>query len=300
MQLKIFWTVSVFFLLLTSCKNSYELKFDPEEGSKYQVQVITNAITGQETMGQQVKMSAVTEMNLLYETEKIKGDLKDLKISFQNMRTSQNTNGQEIVIDTENPDTSNPGYHMLSAMMGSQFLVTINSMGEVGEVKGMDVMIDKVLAINNPESLKKKEQIEARVKHFMSDEILKNMLEQNLRIFPEGKVQEGDTWKQELFVSQPLPMNIVSSFKLNKVSGTIAHLEVSAVISPVKGGIEMMGMKIDTEMNGIQKGVIEIDAITGMAIRSEITQDIDGKMKVMGQEIPMKVNANIKLKSFKL
>jgi hypothetical protein len=95
-------------------------------------------------------------------------------------------------------------------------------------------------------------------------------------------------------------MNIASNFTLKNVASNIAKLDVASVITPGKGGMEMMGMTIETEMNGTQSGTMDVDVETGMALNTDIKQNIAGKMKVMGQEIPMNISSVITMKATKL
>ena len=143
-------------------------------------------------------------------------------------------------------------------------------------------------------------QLTAGMKSFMSDDILKNMMEQSFKVFPDNSVKQGESWKKDMVISKPMPMNIASNFTLKNVASNIAKLDVASVITPGKGGMEMMGMTIETEMNGTQSGTMDVDVETGMALNTDIKQNIAGKMKVMGQEIPMNISSVITMKATKL
>ena len=300
MTLKSLCAAAMTLLLLTGCKSGYNLKFNPKAGTKYKVEMVTNSTTGQEMMGQKTEMNSISEMTMLYEIAKADGADKEIKITFERMKTAQKAGGQEMVMDTQNPDTSNPGSRMLGAMMGSEFLLTINAKGEVTSVKGMDAMMNKVMAANASADTAMRVQLTAGMKSFMSDDILKDMMEQSFKFFPDDKVGQGESWKKDMVISKPMPMNITSNFTLKNVASNIAKLDVASVITPGKGGMEMMGMTIETEMNGTQSGTMDVDVETGMALNTDIKQNIAGKMKVMGQEIPMNISSVITMKATKL
>ncbi len=300
MKLRSLLPIAFGLTILAGCKSAYDLKFNPKTGTKYQVQMITDANTEQEVMGQKMNMNSISEMNMTYEVAKAEGDSKELKITFESMKTTQKANGRETIFDTKNSDTVSPGSKMLGAMMGSQFIVSLNSKGEVTSVKGMEEMMKKIVsAASNGDSVMNF-QISAAAKNFMSDEIMRNMMEQSFKIFPEGKIKQGDSWKKEMVIKQPMPMNIATKFTLKDVKNNIAKLDLASTITPGKGGMQMMGMTIETELNGTQQGTMDVEMETGMVLATDLKQNISGNMKAMGQEIPMKVQTTITLKAMKL
>ena len=297
MRLKLLVLAFAALSLFTACKNSYDFKFQPRAGSKYEVRMTTNSLTGQEMMGQKMEVKSLTEMVMLYDIQSAASDTaKTIKVTFKSLKSKQSANGQETVTDTNNPDTSNAVTKMMHAMMGSEFVVTMNSEGEVREVKGMNGLLPRIIAASNNTDEVTKEQMVAGMKNFMSDEILKNMMEQSFKIFPGNKVKTGDSWRKMMVIAKPMPMNIDSKFTLKDADGKLAKVNVASVITPGQGGMEMMGMKIETEMSGTQSGSMDIDMETGMTISSDITQKVGGKMKAMGQEIPMTINSVITTK----
>ena len=299
MRLKILALTTIVSLLVASCKNSYDLSFKPKAGTKYEVLMTTNSITTQEMEGHKIEVKSLTEMAMNYDIENggsAGNPDKIIRVTFKSMKASQSADGQELVIDTNKPDTSNPSSNIMRAMMGAQFVVRFNSKGEVLDVKGKDELIKKVTDATTITSDAMRSQIIAGISNFMSDEILKNMMEQSFKIFPDVKVKTGDSWKKSLIITKPLPMNIENKFTLDKVEGNVANLAIASVVTPGKGGMEMMGTTIETELSGTQSGKMEIDMETGLTNVADINQTISGNMKAMGQTIPMSVNSVITVK----
>ena len=302
MQLKFVASIAIAILLFTSCKNSYNLEFKPKPGTKYEVQLTTNSITTQDVMGNKVDVKSLTEMVMNYDIEDGTngGADKIIRMTFKSMRSSQSADGNEVVVDTNIPDTSNPSAVIMHEMMGAQFVIGINSKGEVIDVKGQDEFIKKVIEAASSKSNAMSSQMIAGARNFMSDDILKNMMEQSFKIFPGTKVKTGDSWKKSMIITRPLPMNIESNFTLDKVEGNVAKLNIASVVTPGKGGMEMMGTTIETELSGTQSGSMDIDTETGMTIVADIKQNIAGNMKAMDQVIPLSINSVITMKMKKL
>lgn len=302
MRLNLFALAAVAMLGLAACKSggSYELKFDPQTGSKYRMVMTTSTKTSQEIQGNAMEMDAVIEMTVLYEIGAANAGNKELTMTFEKVKSSQKANGEEMEVDTDKPDSTNPAFGIFNALKGSAFVVNVNNKGEVASVKGVEEMMQRLLVSASGGDSVMGSKLVAGMQSVMNEDILKNMIEQSLKIFPDGKVATGDSWKKDMTIKQPLPMNIASTYTLKDVSGSNAKLDVSSTITPGQGGMQMMGMTIETDLSGTQKGSMELEAATGMVLSSKIHQDIAGKMKAGGMEIPMKLQSDIEIKSTKL
>jgi hypothetical protein len=293
--------IIVFFF--SSCSDSYNLQFNPVAGSRYEVRMTTNSVTSQDLGAQKMEIKTLTELIMLYEVQNgsnTNDSTKIIKVTFKSMKNTQGSNGQSFVTDTNNPDTSNPASRMMNAMMGAEFIVTINKQGDVKNITGKDALVSRIVEAAGVNDSMMQEQMVAGIQNFMSDEILKNMMEQSFKIFPATKVKKGDTWKSNMVITKPMPMNIQTTFKLKEVKGKEAIIDLSSIVSPGTGGMQMMGINVETELGGSQTGSMQVDIETGMALSTDISQNISGKMKAMGEEMPMTIQSVITMKSTKL
>ncbi|MES2647297.1 MAG: DUF6263 family protein [Bacteroidota bacterium] len=289
--------------LFSACKNSYDLQFKPKAGSRYEVRMTTNSVTSQELGVQKMDIKTLTELVMLYEVQNeanTNDSSKTIKVTFKSMKNTQGSNGQSFVTDTNNPDTSNPASRMMNAMMGSEFIVTISKQGDVKNITGKDALVQRIINAAGVTDSMMQEQMVTGIQNFMSDEILKNMMEQSFKIFPATKVKKGDSWKSNMVITKPLPMNIQTTFLLKDVKGKEATIDLSSIVSPGTGGMQMMGVNVETELGGTQTGSMQVDMETGMALNADISQNITGKMKAMGEEMPMTIQSVITMKSTKL
>ena len=89
-------------------------------------------------------------------------------------------------------------------------------------------------------------------------------------------------------------MAVNSTYKLVSVSNDVAHIEITATIKSIpSSNPQMKGM--DIEMNGTQNGSMDIDVKSGLIQESKFTQDVSGKMKIPGTEIPMKLTSDTRI-----
>ena len=125
-----------------------------------------------------------------------------LDTSYAGMRSRMSLGGMTMEFDTESPEGStHPMAQIQQAMKGKHFTVTMNSRGQVREIGGFDVIfsdLSKAFA-DQPQA---RDILEA-VRAGFGPQAVKTMMQQGSVAFPEDAVAIGDTWRQELQVSNP-------------------------------------------------------------------------------------------------
>ncbi|MES2774572.1 MAG: DUF6263 family protein [Bacteroidota bacterium] len=286
---------------LGGCKSETELKFNPPVGSKYRIVMTTDQDVNQEMGGQKMEVKSISEYSFLYEISKADGDDKQLKMTFEKMKSTQKAMGKEMVMDSDNIDTANPASKIIGSIKGSVFDMVLTKKGEVKSIKGMEELMEKMVATAGQDlPAEAKAQMSEGIKSLMSDEMLKGLAEQSFKIFPDKKVKAGDSWKSKMETKSFLDMITETTYTLKKVENGIATLDLKSTIAPSGKEKIIQGTKVETSVTGTQTGTMELDVATGMMLNSNIIQKIDSKMKANGMEIPIKVNGTSTMKSTKL
>ena len=129
----------------------------------------------------------------------------------------------------------------------------------------------------------------------LNDSTIRRMMEQSLNIYPTTPVKVGDSWERKYTTNMGfMDMAVNSTYKLVSVSNDVAHIEITATIRSIpSSNPQMKGM--DIEMNGTQNGSMDIDVKSGLIQESKFTQDVSGKMKIPGAEIPMKLTSETRI-----
>jgi hypothetical protein len=119
------------------------------------------------------------------------------------------------------------------------------------------------------------------------------MMQQALNIFPDHPVKPGDTWKKTFNMgTSMMNLTIDNEFKLTSVTGGTAHIDVNSKIKGGGGaGPEMKNMNMD--LNGDQKGTMEVEVATGLVTDGKMKQTIKGEMTAAGMKVPMSVTSDI-------
>ncbi|MBN9295700.1 MAG: hypothetical protein J0I41_01760 [Filimonas sp.] len=286
-------------LLLSACKGggSYDLKFNPAAGSKYKYTVTMNQKLQQTVQGQTKDMDNATEIYATYEVQAGSGTDKVLKLTYDRFKGT----ASGMTFDTDVADSAgtsgNPMSAIFSSMKGQSISMTVSAKGEVKEVKGVEELLDKMVA-NMPGDSATKPMMKENIKKLMGEDYMKSMMEQSFKIYPAGAVKIGDNWKTDMEMKNGIALKLANTFTLKSVENNVAKLDVKSDIS--SGSMEMMGMKIETDLKGTQTGTFDLDVPTGMATSGDITQEISGNMKVMGMEMPMKIQTKMKISCVKI
>ena len=165
----------------------------------------------------------------------------------------------------------------------------------------MDALMQRMISVageNMPEEAKG--QMQEGLKSVMNDEMLKGLIEQSFKIFPDKKVSVGDSWNAKMEMKSIMDMNVESTYTLKKVENGIATLDIKSKITSSGSEKMIQGTKVEMSVNGMQTGTMDVEVASGMTMKSSIVQKIDSKMKAQGQEIPISVNGTTTIKTVKL
>lgn len=281
MKLKKLLAPLLLILLLAACKSSDKLalKLNYQKGKKYYYTSTTEQTTDQTFMGQSVSNSSKTVTGYIYEVTDIDKDGNYLvKITYDKIETDRKVASKSPIAD--------------DFLKGFTFDMVVTPRGKVKEVRGMDKIMDLAVAAATPDSANDAatdaamKPIMDAVKSKYNDKNMGAMMEQMTNYFPEGDVEVGDTWENTVSIDMFVSMKIASTYKVADVKDNIVKLEVESKIS-TGDGPGIMGMKMDIE--GTQKGTMEIDSKTGLVVKSVTNQEMDGKMNMMGMSMPMKI-----------
>ncbi|NPV02013.1 MAG: hypothetical protein HPY53_11595 [Brevinematales bacterium] len=216
----------------------------------------------------------------------------DMSMQGMSMKMSSDTN--EVAAD----DASRVSSKMLNAMTDVPFIVKLNYLGDIIEVKNLEALFDKMtssLAGLSGDSEQTGEQLSQSIKKMLSPDTIKEMMRQNFNAYPEKPMGVGDSWDNAMDVKSGFPMSIKMKNTITKLGPKTAEFLLDSTLKTSFGSnlIDLGGFSAGMDIvKGTQKGTYIIDLSTGMAISAEVDMDFDGIIKIGGekpQEIPMSV-----------
>jgi hypothetical protein len=178
---------------------------------------------------------------------------------------------------------------VFGSMVNVTFHCEMEKTGEVVSVKGTDMLVDKIFAAMmpagiDPEKAAMMEGFKETFKEQYSEETFKKSFNQMFNFLPGKKVKINESWTgQNVIDVTGVKTTINNVYTLKEVKGDVA------VITLVSEAVK------DEESNtsGTQTGTIEVDMKTGLALKSEILQDLVIIQDLGGGPTPIHVKGKI-------
>jgi len=213
----------------------------------------------------------------------------------------------KIEYDSENPPKDVPlPARAFATMLDQHFTMKMTPEGRVTEIRGMDVMFDKILeSLELPEGPMKDSMIKSMKKQF-GDQAIKEMLENFTGLMPDKPVGVGDAWSQKMALTTMFPSIIENTCTLTERKDGVATIAVDSTIKPNADAppLTMGPMKMTYKLKGSQKGTFKLDEATGWFVSGKMTQKMSGEMVIEGtpgdaekRSLPMSMESVITFKS---
>ncbi|ANH82174.1 hypothetical protein A8C56_15430 [Niabella ginsenosidivorans] len=262
------------------------LKFNPDNGSKYQNTTTSQMKMNQTVMGQSMEIQTATHMDLQYAFTDAAPD-KNLEITYDKMNMNMELMGQKMEFNSESADSANAGNKTFKAIKGSKINVVIGSDGSVKSVKGTDELAAKAGADNA--------QAKQLLKQLFSEAALKSSFEQSLKFYPNDPVKQGSTWALTTKVESPYNMTFQNNYTLSQINGDRSTINVDGKVSTEGAAkFEQQGMSMEITLDGTNTGTLMVNNKTGIPESSDLVQHLKGKVNAMGQEIPVEIDIESK------
>lgn len=281
-------------MLFASCKggDAVDLKLNLQPGSKYLYTMETKMTMEQSAMGQTMKTNNDMIMESTYDVTGTEGGNKRLTVTYDRIAMSMKSGMGNMSYDSKNPSAGDSMLSMMSNMLNRPFSMTVSDKGEIIKVEGLSGIINGMGDTTTPEGAMMHKQMSST----FNDTAIRSMMQQSLNIFPDKPVSPGDTWKKSYNMSMSmLNMKIENEFRLTSVSNGIAHLDVSSKITGGGGIADEQAKNMQINLNGDQKGTMDVEVSSGLVTDSKLKQNIKGDISAMGMKIPLTMVQDIHL-----
>ncbi|MEA3506406.1 MAG: DUF6263 family protein [Elusimicrobiota bacterium] len=269
--------------LSLSCarKGPVELKLNLAEGTQKRAQITNRQQSIQDFGEEKMETDQTLKMTYLYRVkEKDKEGNHYIDITYEGIYHKLIGDFIDFKYDSEDEERENGDFfaQAYDALMGKTFSVVISSAGRIKEFSGIDSIISEITR-----ELTVDEDLGGRMRELLKARFGKGKVRETFRkffnIYPSGPVKSGDTWKRSSEKILGFPMSRQTEYKLRKLSGEYAQIEVqSEIASPRENEIVYDGSGYKTEFAGKEEGKIMVDVETGWIESAEITQDMEGKV----------------------
>ncbi len=264
------------------------LRLNLQKSTTYEMTMNSDNTIDQEMMGQKMKIGQKMKMVYYFQVLDVLPNKNFLiEYSISQIKIDMNVNGQDINMDSESSDTSNPMNASLKSLVGNKLKLEINQKGQVQWVVGLDEFAKK---------LSGNQQLAQSMPMFTDENNFKSFIGQTFNYFPEGDVAKGNKWSSSFKLPSMMNMETVMNFEVADIKADQVTLDVTSDVN-IDAPIEQQGMKMDIKMTGTQTGKMVIDQTDGWLRSSDLTQKLDAKIKMKNpqsgedMEIPMIVNS---------
>lgn len=172
-------------------------------------------------------------------------------------------------------------------MVGKSVIIKLSKDNEITDVSRFDAIMNDQLQDSASGEM---------MKNMFSKDQLNSMFGMMFSMYPKKPVKVGESWTGETKVKMAnMDMKVDNKYKLLSVKNNLAEIDINGIISAT-GDImkQAPGMKMD--MSGSQKGTITIRMDNGYLHTGSYKMDMKAEMQVMGQKIPVTINADYTMK----
>lgn len=265
------------------------LKFNPANGSRYDVTNTSTFDLKQTFMGQVINTNFNTTANMRYVIADAGAD-KALTLTYGPLKADFSFAGQEIRVDSESPDTANSANKIFRSIRGKKVKAFIAADGTVKKMEGWEQLTD---------ALGTDQESRVIIGELFSGATIKSLLEQGFKMYPEKPVSAGSTWTSVIQVEKPYRLTMHNQYTLKKIEGGKSLISIDGKVGT--NGVtkmEQQGMDVEVNLDGTVSGTISMDNATGITDTSNLVQQLKGTMKMQGMEVPMEatVETNLQMK----
>jgi hypothetical protein len=301
-------------LILCSClststnvkkADTFRLQLNFKKGDAHLQRVTVDQVITQTIEGENIVIKQAVGFDLLQEVVDVDADgVASLKVTYAAARMKHESMMGNFNYDSANPPQQLPPQAMgIAALVGNGFTMKMNANGEILSLDGLDKLLEDALgALQLPDGPIKQALAKA-LKDQFGEDAMRESLQQTSTTYPDKPLAVGDSWEHTTvttrgFAAWMKHRHTVSSRKNGVVT---LHLHSQITDNPKGEPMDTGLMKLRYKISGEQKGVTEIDAISGYPIRGTIKQSLSGTVQVingdedMPDEWPISIESTVTL-----
>lgn len=294
---------AVSLLFFTACNKGgggsgekVQLAMNVEPGHVQKLHYTSDQVITQKIMGMSQKVAQVTEIFILQEVESVdeKGNAK-IKVTYERVKSSVEnaiTGKQTYDSDRDKNAEDSPlaaGYGML---VGKTFYMTMDKASRIVEVTGIEELMSGMFGDEDDE-------VSQALSKSFGPEAMKQNLQQMALVFPDVLVGEGDTWGENYELAGEFGLSVETTYEVENIDAENVVLALKGKVQTAENSsIDMGMMSMEYDISGEQNGTMEISRKTGMVSKSEINQEMDGKVKASGMTIPMSIRSTTTIEPY--
>lgn len=294
----------LFFLLSTGFNadeplKKLKLKLNLKKGQVLNISNVMQQTISQSVMGADNSFDQSIGMYYTMTVKDVVDGMYELEVNYS--RTTFKTDSPIGAVDYDsdiNKEDIAPMAMGFAAIVGESFTTKMDERGKVIEMLGMEEFLENVMENLLKLSPEMGPGMADMIKKQYGGGTLAKGMENITMYFPPKAVKKGASWQSNSTLSLNFEMEISNTFTLDDIKDGKAYISVESELSTNKDKeVEMQGMKMLYDLQGVQKGSFVVDIDSGWLLYAEVDQDINGDMSIDSPQLPNPMDVPMGIKS---
>lgn len=262
------------------------LRLNLHKNEKYHIKSELNQDIIQIIKGDTLTMQQKVKIGYLYEVlDRNDQGIINLQVTYKSVYFLQNTKYGRIEYDSEiDAGYIHPILKGYATLAGQSFYMTLDTLGKVREVKGINTLLKNSLdSFELPEG-EQKESLKQSMQAQFGNKAIRENMEKMMAVYPARPVKIGDEWKKKIIIDKGFPMQLDNTWKLVEKNKGDVLIETYSVIhpNPEVPAMNMGGLKMTYQTTGTARGTLSMDMQSGWVKSSKIVQKFSGLVILEG------------------
>jgi hypothetical protein len=267
---------------------SVTLKYNVNKGDKFELEMFSDQKITQEAQGkkQEANQAQGFGYNFIIEDVDGAGNISS-KITFSSIYNEIDAGMGKIIFDSKNPPkVENPQTKIFMSLIGKGFTAKQSPVGNVIDIKGIDDIIKGIVKKMDLKNANEDKALSYSLEAQFGKSRMVDLLEKTMNFYSAEPRKIGDKWTKDYNINAEFNMLVSSEYTLKEIKGTTIILGVTSKMhtDPKSKTTENNGVIVNYNLKGTKDGTIEIDAASGLIIKSDVKQKISGNITAVSSD----------------
>lgn len=265
------------------------LEYTLSEGNVFMVKQNATQVITQELDGAKHQLTNTIDGILEFRVLAQQEDNYQIALTFKdlNLYMTSNIQGELMNVKAKEVSEDDVQSQIFNSLLNNPVQMTLSKTGDIIEVIGGDSLVVKMANASGLEDDFSKNMMKKSLEKEFGSDALSNNYKQMTFIYPENKVDVGDTWQNEYSGK----LNSKNTWTLDGITETNAIITGKADVT-----MDITEPATTMKLNGTQETKITTDILSGFIIKMQVEGFSEGTstMTQMGElEIPTSIKSTI-------
>lgn len=301
---------AVIFCATIMAQSPANLQLNLEKNKVYRLQSVSAQTVTQTINGVQQTTESKVNYTMSLKMIDMTADYLITEVRFDTLITYTNTMGKTVSYssvnegDIKSAETADVLSCIMNRLSKNALYVKMDPAGRPFEIINLKMLTDMVVKDTSSITLTgpAADAVKKQIVNSVSDSELKTMIGMFTWSLPARQVAPGDSWEiLQQMSSGGLMLEIATTYKLDKIEGTLAHITSESIIRTAANAvpIESGGATVTyDDIKGLTRSSLVLNLLTGLKVEDIGKTHITGNLGISGpgfsMVMPMDINGESK------